>query len=107
MKLKRKNTARGFTRYSFEDRSGAECSIQKSSLAFEDAIWFGPDDAQPRILASQAAAHGVQTSSDCGWVPYPVPDAVMLRTRMHLSREQVWQLIPILQHFAITGELPE
>lgn len=31
----------------------------------------------------------------------------MLSTRMHLNQEQVKQLLPILQHFADTGELPQ
>lgn len=100
-------TARGFALAEFTDCYGAKCSIQKSSLATEDAIWFGCDDANPQIMARQAAAHGVVTDETCGWVPYPVPDCVSLNTRMHLTRDQVSELLPILQHFAETGELPE
>lgn len=36
-----KNTDRGFERGEFDDRYGEKCSIQKSSLAHEDAIWLG------------------------------------------------------------------
>lgn len=105
MKLINSQTNRGFALVEFEDRYGAKCSIQASSLASEDAIWFGLDDAEPKIMASQAAAHGVVTTEDCGWVEYPIPDAVSLNTRMHLTREQVEALLPILQRFVETGEV--
>ncbi|MNH47331.1 hypothetical protein D3C79_1105140 [compost metagenome] len=56
-------------------------------------------------MASHAAAFGVKTKETVGWVPYPIPDQVLLTTRMHLSREQVAALLPILQRFATTGEV--
>lgn len=103
--MKIENTARGFALANFIDRYGAKCSIQKSSLATEDAIWFGVDDADPKILASKARAYGVTTSETTGWVPYPIPTEVLLTTRMHLTREQVADLLPVLEHFVATGEL--
>lgn len=106
LKLKFGNTERGFAAIGFVDRYGADCSIQKSSIAEDDAIWFGVDDAHPQIMASQAAAHGVQTKATCGWVKYPVPDEVLLNTRMHLTRRQVEDLLPVLIHFVETGEVP-
>lgn len=105
--MKFKRTARGFSSYEFNDRYNEECSLQESSLATEAAIWFGINDANPQIMASDAAAHGVQTNETTGWVPYPVPDAVLMSTRMHLTQQQVADLLPILQHFAETGQLPE
>ncbi|MBB1614508.1 hypothetical protein A9978_18895 [Pseudomonas sp. UMC65] len=105
MKLTNSETCRGFSLIEFKDRYGAKCSIQASSLASEEAIWFGLDDAEPKIMASQAAAHGVATTEICGWVEYPIPDAVSLNTRMHLTREQVEALLPILQRFVDTGEV--
>lgn len=73
---------RGFLKGRFKDRYGAQCSIQKSSLATEDCIWLGCDhetfDQQCR---------------PCG-------------ARMHLTQQMVADLLPILQHFAETGELP-
>lgn len=99
-------TARGFSRLTFSDRYGAECSIQMSSLATEAAIWFGINDAQPQIMASDALKMGFSTGGQTtGWVPYKVPDEVLLSTRMHLTREQVAALIPVLQHFVDTGEV--
>ena len=72
-------TSRGFAFGKFMDIFGATCSIQKSSLADEDAIWLGRDD--PEIC-----------------------DGVIL-ARMHLDRERVAMLLPILQRFVLTGEI--
>lgn len=105
MKITR--TARGFALIEFADFYQAKCSVQKSSLATEDAIWLGVDDAEPKIMASQASQFGVKTKETCGWVPYPIPEGVSLTTRMHLTRDQVKELLPILRHFVKTGELPK
>ena len=43
MEIKFAPTNRGFALAQFKDRNGQDCSLQKSSLAFEDAIWFGVD----------------------------------------------------------------
>lgn len=98
-------TERGFSLSKFLDLYETKCSIQKSSLATEDAIWLGVDDPQPCVLHGDAKKLGVQTEATCGWVPFPVPGEVHLTTRMHLSREQVSVLIPVLQRFVDTGEL--
>ena len=100
-----KNIHRGFAYIEFIDRYGVKCSIQKSSLATDDAIWLGVDDASPKILASKAAEFGIKTVKTTGWVSYPVPKDVLLTTRMHLTQEMVRDLLPALQRFADTGEL--
>lgn len=105
MKIATGKTHRGFALGEFIDLYGARCSIQKSSLATDDAIWLGVDDADPRIMASQAEQHGVHTEETTGWVPYPILEAVNLNTRMHINREQVAALLPILQKFVETGEI--
>lgn len=78
-----KANERGFMSGDFQDLNGILCSIQKSSLATDDAIWIGvhpaPDEHERR-----------------GYGP----------TRMHLNRQHVAALLPLLQHFAETGELP-
>lgn len=94
-----KKTNRGFSYIEFSDKYGTKCSIQKSSLATEDAIWFGVDDADPKILASEVQEGGT------GWVKYPIPESVSLTTRMHLTIEQVERLLPILHSFVDTGEV--
>lgn len=74
-------TQRGFAHIAFKDRYGELCSIQKSSLATEDAIWFGQDEPTRHHTGS-------------------------MHCRMHLTQDDVKWLLPILRHFAETGELP-
>lgn len=53
-------TPRGFALIEFDDRYGAACNIQMSSLAEEAAIWLG--------LADANSDHGEQGRS--GWRRY-------------------------------------
>lgn len=69
-KMHIKKTSRGFDLIEFVDHYGAECSLQKSSLATEDCIWLGTNT-----------------------------------NRMHLTQEQLSQLLPHLQSFVETGDL--
>lgn len=64
---------RGFAIGKFQDLYGHPCSVQKSSLATDDAIWLGRDNIE--------------------------------HARMHLDRELVAALLPLLQRFIETGEL--
>ena len=98
-------TQRGFAIMEFTDRYNTKCSIQKSSLATEDAIWLGIDKANPQIMAHDAHKLGIPTPSNNGWVEYKIPEEVLINTRMHLTQEMVIELLPILQRFADTGEL--
>lgn len=102
-------TDRGFSTGKFIDRYGAECSIQKSSLAFEEAIWLGIDNPDPKIMSSDAIRLGLRKrtydENDNGWIKYELPKEVLLNTRMHLTQTHVKQLLPILQKFAETGEI--
>lgn len=100
-------TERGFAITNFVDRYGAMCSLQKSSLATEDAIWFGVNDANPQIMASDAIKLGLALEGETGWVRYHIPKEVLLSTSMHLTQEHVQQLLPYLIRFAETGELTE
>jgi hypothetical protein len=104
--MKIDKTGRGFDIGGFIDRYGAKCSIQKSSLATEDAIWFGVDDPNPQIMAYDANRLGLPTNGETtGWVKYEIPKEVLVNTRMHLTREQVAELLPTLQKFVETGEI--
>lgn len=89
-------THRGFVRIEFTDVYGVRCSLQKSSLATEDAIWLGCNDADPKVMIPGS-----------GWKPWPMPDDYIANTRMHLTREQVRELLPILRHFVETGDLSD
>lgn len=108
-KITQGRTPRGFDIGEFVDFYGKKCSIQKSSIATEDCIWLGIDDAEPEIMANDAIRLGLRESHgderDFGWVDFEIPKEVLLHTRMHLSIDQVKNLIPILQNFVDTGEL--
>lgn len=112
MELKYAFTKRRFPYVAFTDRYGAECSIQLSSLETDNAIWFGVNEADPKIMARDAyrlgLSHLLQEGPERlnGWVKYPVPDEVQFTTRMHLTQEQVKTLLPILQFFAEHGTFP-
>lgn len=93
--MKASETQRGFAIVEFTDSEGVECSLQKSSNITEDLIWLGCTDANPQHLVK-----------GLGWKPYPLPESVQMTTRMHLTQEQVVALLPMLEHFAYTGELP-
>jgi len=85
-------TPRGFSIAKFNDRYGQQCSIQKSSLATEDAIWLGVDVGfkPDHLKASPAESNG--------------PTFVM-NARMHLTQSMVKHLLPMLTKFAKTGGL--
>lgn len=93
MKLKIKTTERGFGVVEFKDRYGVDCNIQKSSLATEDAIWFG---AKEIGVKKDMGTNGFKDIDTSGCIA---------NNRMHLTRKQVKKLLPILKHFAKTGEL--
>lgn len=108
-------TNRGFELIQFRDGNGKQCSIQQSSaidstadgLVFPGSsyLWIGVDDASPRIMASEAAEHGVATTETTGWVSFPVPKNVLMTTRMHIPRDQVPDIIATLQRWYDTGSL--
>lgn len=95
--MKFTTTGRGFALVEFIDRYGDACTLQKSSLAGEDAIWLG-------------ASGNVRAMGPNGWEDVDLRDRlgtreVIVSSRMHLTREQVAELIPLLQHFVDTGEV--
>jgi len=104
-------TERGFSNGKFADQYGAKCSIQSSSLATKACIWLGVDDVDPKIMSRDAIKLGLREQTnderDNGWVPFEIPEEVLLSSRMHLSREDVKKLLPLLQRFAETGSLYE
>ena len=101
---KQTKSARNFPMVEFADAYGVKCSIQASSLAKyvqpgTSAIWLGVDDAQPKIMKSDALKFGMKLPPGevSGWMPYPIPEQVLLSTRMHLERGQVQALVNHLQ----------
>lgn len=79
--LKLEPTSRGFMCADFKDAYGADCSIQESSWAEQDAIWLGCNEGTHHHVTGECLA------------------------RMHLTREQAEALIPLLQRFVETGRL--
>ncbi len=103
--MEKVTTDRGFELIRFKDEYGSLCSLQKSSLATADAVWLGVNDADPKIMVSEAAKFGIRTEETVGWIPYPIPVGISLTTRMHLTQAQVAELLPHLQKFVDTGEI--
>lgn len=95
--MKKSKTERGFGLVNFTDRYGSKCSIQESSIATESCIWLGVDDPNPQIKAVDAQRLGYPTGGkSVGWVPFQVPDEVLMTTRMHLNKDQAKDLIRVL-----------
>lgn len=101
MSIERDTTGRGFGIGKFTDRNGEGCSIQESSLADEDCIWLGVDDANPQVFIPNG-----QPSWRPLRIDVPPGGHTQYTTRMHLTREQVAELLPLLECFVKTGRLP-
>jgi len=100
MKIKKDEmNSRGLDKYFFEDHSHEKCSIQKSSLATENAIWLGVDNPVPIFIGKS------EKDEPIGWVKYPMPNDVHIFSRMQLTQDQVASLLPMLQDFVETGTL--
>ncbi len=104
--MKTEKTNRGFDIASFEDRYGLNCSLQKSSLATEDCIWLGISDEKPPQVLRFKLNGGIAD----GWQDCPPPKGlewkdILIHNRMHLTQEQVKQLLPHLIKFSETGNL--
>ena len=103
--------ARGFSRMDFTDRYGEQCSLQKSSLATEDAIWLGVNE--PKLMEFYPAPR----ETDEAWfdvtqeamekVKHRPQNEMHLSGRMHLTRDMVKILLPYLYNFVNRGELTE
>ena len=107
--MKTEHTERGFAYQKFEDQYGEKCSIQKSSLATEDCIWFGFDEINLKHFVPFRTPESWQ-DVDLDKLLGVTPDnrqSDIANSRMHLSRDMVADLLPVLQHFVDTGELPE
>lgn len=102
-------TKRGFIKLLFKDSYDNLCSLQESSNAEDDFIWLGIEDAEPLIMEQDAAKLGLISKDrpTAGWMKYPIPEEVLLHTRMHLSKEQAIILGLKLLHFGTSGNISE
>lgn len=83
-------TNRGFNRVAFVDAGGEECSVQESS-AYELAYPGGEAVEGPFLWLGQNS--GTHHNGHC-------------LARMHLAREHIQDLIPLLQYWLDNGRLP-
>ena len=97
--MKIEHTGRGFAICTFMDRNGKEISLQKSSIATEECIWFGPNNPEPILLVPREDGQGGK------WIPVPFPEGTSFHTRAHLTREQIKELLPYIQKLEDTGEI--
>lgn len=95
IELKKTQTSRGFDLVEFRDGNDIPCSLQKSSAAQEDMIWLGCDEPNAKVFPGNGT----------GWHDYQLPENVSCTTRMHLTRDQVEELLPFLKRFAKTGDI--
>jgi len=82
--LKVGETSKGAGLVKFVDYYGQQCSLQDSSLG-EGAVWFGVDNTGPHLEGPGGKFN----------------ESVNLR--MHLTIDQVAELIPFLQEFVSEG----
>lgn len=98
--MKEKKTNRGFKYIEFKDFYGEDCSLQESSTAFYKCLWLGVDKIKPKILHTDATKLGINHNNvKEGWIDYEIPEEVLIGGRMHLEKEQVKNLIKILQNW--------
>ncbi len=62
----------------------------------DDNIWLGIDKPKLTVFEDENMGKYIETV---------IPKTWMVDSRMHLSRKQVAELLPILQKFVETGEL--
>lgn len=112
-------TSRGFPIVRFKDQYQEACSLQVSSACpTEDDdgkvadplgwLWLGLDDAKPMVMKKDAHLVGLELAPGeevSGWMPYPIPQEVLLHTRMHLNEAQVRGLVQRLQYWLKHGKL--
>lgn len=114
---KYEKTNRGFDCVSFKDEYGHACSLQESSrVVFSNSdgsvddplgwLWLGLEDGDPKIMKKDAVRLGMKVDGDTsGWMPYPIPEEVLIHTRMHLNETQVRGLVERLTLWLETGRI--
>lgn len=106
----------GWQKIVFNDGYNEDCSIQLSSAIDDDTegawerpgtsfLWVGVEDPDPTIMAQHAAMLGIETDQVTGWIPYPLPEEVLCKTRMHLTRTSAKFVVDVLTRWLEKGTL--
>lgn len=93
-------TKRGFSYQEFEDYNGVACEIKKSSVAGDDCIWFGAKEIGLKEFVAYRKPPWKEVELEQTERHHHIAN-----NSMHLSREQVKELLPILHKFVETGEI--
>jgi hypothetical protein len=88
-------TARGFKLYKFLDSCNIECSLQESSHIVP-SIWLGVTNPKLTVFQDESKGKYIETE---------MPRNFSVDSRMHLTSDQVKELLPYLIKFAFTKEL--
>lgn len=105
-----KRNDRGFEYIDFEDSSGKPAELAVSSAT--DCkhpigcsfVWIGRRDTEALVPAQRAVELGLEAPSPpVGRVKYPIPQGVLLPSRLHLNRVQVVALVQQLKAWLRTG----
>lgn len=96
------STSLGFPLVEFKDSYDEDCILEASTLAIykqpgTSAIWLGIKETRAEVMCRDAEKLGIKTNQKVGWVDYPIPPQVLVKTRMHLERDKVKALINHLQ----------
>ena len=102
--MNKKQTPRGFAYYEFTEANGDACNIQKSSSAIQDCIWLGSKNIGLKGFIPYGKPSWRDVTDDQIKEKFGFQD-IIANNRMHLSREQVADILPILQKFVDTGEI--
>ena len=102
--MNKTQTSRGFAYYEFTDVGGDVCTIQKSRSAMHDCIWLGSKEIGLKGFIPYGDPSWRDVSKDQIKEKFGFQD-IIANNRMHLSRDQVAEILPILQKFVDTGEI--
>lgn len=93
--MKSIKTARGFSKHLFTDSYNNECSLQESSSVVPH-IWLGLENPKLTVFENESKGRYIETE---------MPKNFSVDSRMHLTPDQVKELLPYLIKFAYTKEL--
>ena len=87
---------RGLKVIEFRDICDIEFSIKKCP---NELLQININDSEPSILKYDPDDNREE------WIDYSIPEDTYVNIKIHLSKEQVKEIIPILCNYAYTGEL--